>query len=96
MLVSRLASLFNLELLQEAKSGLISVGDIKEAVWVTLLLVDLRHQGVSLKQVLTVHKEIQRVLLRQLYSLTDDVVKVISSQIIGDKVPKKSGQLKQI
>ena len=59
MLASTLASLFHFELFQEPKSGLISVGDIKEAVRVPLLLVDLRHQCVSLKQVLSVHEEIQ-------------------------------------
>ena len=59
MLASTLVSFFHLELFQEPKSCLICVGDIKEAVRVTLLLVDLRHQCVALKQVLSVHVEIQ-------------------------------------
>ncbi len=86
-IINRLASLVHLEGFEGAKSGFISVGDVKEAIGVTFLLVDLRHQGVSLEQVLPVHKEVQRVLLRQLYSLANDVVEVIGGQVVGDKVP---------
>ncbi len=86
-IVNRLASLVHLEGFEGAKSGLISVGDVKEAIGITFLLVDLRHQGVSLEQVLPVHKEVQRVLLRQLYSLANDVVEVIGCQVVRHEVP---------
>ena len=85
------ASLFNLEFFENrlkcSKSRFISVGDVEEAIRVTFLFIDLCHQGVALEQILAVHKEIQRVLLWQLDSLANDIVEMVSSQIVRDQVP---------
>ena len=41
----------------------------------------------SLKQVLAIHEEVERVLLRELDALADDVVEVVGGQVIGHEVP---------
>ena len=47
----------------------------------------------SLEQVSSVYEEVQRVLLRQLYALADDVVEMVRRQVIRDEVPKNESQI---
>ena len=60
-----------------AKSTLISVGDVEEAVGVAPLLVDLRHQGVTLEDVSAVHEKVEGVLLGKSDSLSDDEAELV-------------------
>ncbi len=41
----------------------------------------------SLEQVLSVHKEIKRVFLRQLDSLADDVIEMVGCQVVWYEIP---------
>ena len=70
------------------KSGLISIGNVKESISVLSLLVDFAHECITLKKVSTIHEEVQRSCLWQLDSLSDDVVEMVGREIIWNKVPK--------
>ncbi|TNV84603.1 hypothetical protein FGO68_gene5640 [Halteria grandinella] len=74
------------ELLEGPQSGFICVGDVEEAVSVLPLLIDMGHEGVSLEQVASVDEEVERVLLRELYALPDDVVEVVRGQVVWHEV----------
>jgi HD-like signal output (HDOD) protein len=65
-----------------SQGRLVCVGDVEETVLVFAALVDMSHQCVALEEVASVHKEIEGVLLRQLYALPDDVVEVIRGQVV--------------
>ena len=71
-----------------AKSGLIRVGDVQEAVGVLALLVHLAHQCVTLQNIPAIHKEVQRVFLRESNSLSDDEAKLIGGEVAGSQVSK--------
>ena len=43
----------------------------------------------SLEQVLSIHEEVQRVLLGELDALADDVVEVVGGQVIGHEIPSR-------
>jgi len=74
--------------LVSTEGSLVCVGDVEEAVLVLALLVHVRHQRITLQEVASVHKEIERVLLGQLYALPDDVVEVIRGQVVWNQVPR--------
>ena len=59
---------------------LIGISDIQEAVWVLSLLVDFRHQCVSLQNVSAIYKEVQGVLLGKSDTLADNEAKLVSSR----------------
>ena len=69
------------------QSGLIRVGDVKEAVCVFSLLVDLTHESISLQEVSAVHEEVKRASLWKLDPLSDDVVEVVGREIVWNQVP---------
>ena len=71
-----------------AKSGLIRVGDVQEAVGVLALLVHLAHQCVTLQNIPAIHKEVQRVFLGESNSLSDDEAKLIGGEVAGSQVSK--------
>ena len=75
--------LLNFSLLLTTESRLISVCDVEEAIWVLSLLVDLRHQGVTLQDVPAIHKEVKRVLLRESDPLSDDEAELVGGQVTG-------------
>ena len=64
---------FNSIVVVVAQSGLIGVADVEEAVGVLLAVVHLAHECVALQNVLALHEEVQRVLLRHLYPLPNYV-----------------------
>ena len=71
-----------------SESGLIGVSDVKETIGILSLLVDFAHQSVSLQEISSVYKEVERSSLWELDSLSDDVVEVISREIIWNEIPK--------
>lgn len=72
------------------KCALIRVRDVKEAIWVLALLVHLAHQSVSLENVSAVHKEVERVLLRQSDPLSNDKAKLIGGQVARGQISKQT------
>ena len=71
-----------------SESGLIGVSDVKETIGILSLLVDFAHQSVSLQEISSVYEEVERSSLWELDSLSDDVVEVISREIIWNEIPK--------
>ena len=69
------------------QSRLIGISDVQEAVWVLSLLVDFRHQCVSLENVSAVYKEVQGVLLGKSDALADNEAKLVSSKVAWGQVP---------
>ena len=69
------------------KSGLISVGDVEEAISILPLVVDLTHEGVSLEDVPSIDEEVEGVLLWQLYALSDDEPELVCSQVTWGQIP---------
>ena len=75
--------------LLSSESGLIGICDIEETISILSLLVDLTHEGVSLQQISTIHEEVKRSSLWKLDSLSDDVVEVVSREVVWNKVPDR-------
>ena len=73
-----------------SESGLIGIGNVKEAVGVLSLLVDLAHHVFTLENIASIHKEVERVLLRKSDPLADNETKLIGSEITGSQVSMKT------
>ena len=56
------------------------------------MLIDLRHEGVSLEDVSAVHEEVEGVLLWELDALADNESELVGCQIAWSKVPVKVSQ----
>ena len=69
-----------------SEGGLVSIGNVEEAVLVLSLFVHLRHQGVSLQHVASIYEKVKRVFLGQLDALADNIAEVIGSQVVGHQV----------
>ena len=65
-----------------SQRGLISVGDVKEAIFIFSLIVNVAHQRISFEKISTVNEEIKRACLWKLDPLSDDVAKVKAAQIL--------------
>ena len=72
-----------------SESGLIGVGNVEESIGILSLLVDFAHEGVSLQEISSVDEEIKGTSFWKLDSLSDDVVEVISREIIWDEIPNR-------
>ena len=88
LLIPKLFFVNHIMLSLTAQSGLVRVGDVQEAVGVLALLVHLAHQCVTLQNIPAIHKEVQRVFLRESNSLSDDEAKLIGGEVAGSQVSK--------
>ena len=86
--IRKLLSHHSLAVVSGAKGRLVRVGDVQEAVGVLALLVHLAHQCVTLQDIPAIHKEVQRVFLRESNSLSDDEAKLIGGEVAGSQVSK--------
>ena len=73
-----------------AESRFISISNIKEAISIFPLFVDLVHKGIALQDVPSIDEEVERVLLWELYALSDDEPELVSGQITWGQVPAKA------
>ena len=71
---------------ESSEGCFVGICDVEEAVGVLSLLVNVGHEGVALQEVLAVDEEVQRVFLGQLDPLPNDVVEVVSREIVGHEV----------
>ena len=71
-----------------AERGLVSIGDVEEAVGVFALLVDLAHQVLSFQDVPSINEEVERVLLGKSDSLADDESELVSGEVARGQVPE--------
>ena len=75
-----------LDIFDSSQCGLISVGDVKEAIFVFSLIVNVAHQRISFEKISAINEEIKRACLWKLDSLSDNVVEMIGAQIVWDQV----------
>jgi hypothetical protein len=79
--------------LLSSEGSLISISDVEETISVLSLLVDLTHESVTLQEVSSINEEIERSSLWKLDSLSDDVVEMISREVVWDEVSVGKGNI---